>query len=423
MFEVIDGGKINEVDFAVAIKNAGGSAYRVGGSIRNQLIGIPVNDYDYCVTGLSEEAFLQLFPDAEKVGISFPVFLLDINEEKCEVAFARKEKKVGVGHKGFEIDCDVSITIEDDLARRDFTMNAMAYDILDNQVIDPFGGRQDIKDGVIRALSESFKEDPLRVYRAARFASQLEFTIAHATVEMFQDASLQEDMKTLSPERIYVELKKALVSEHPARFFYYLSKGNCLGVHFKEVEALIGVEQHPEHHPEGDAYAHTMKVLIKMCELTDRVEVRFAALCHDLGKAKTPKELWPAHHGHEQAGLEPVEDLCNRLKLPKKWREAAGFGTENHMRFHRFHEMKPVKKVDLIENARKSALGVEGFALLCLADVLGRDGLHERHPNYQIFIDFAHLISQVKGNKELQGLKAYQDKRSRQAFLIRKQTD
>lgn len=411
---------MKELEFAQIIKNIGGTAYRVGGSIRNQLLGIPVNDNDYAVIGISQDTFVNAFPSAVKVGQSFPVFLLEIDGEKCEVAFARTEKKTGTGHKGFEVDFSSDITIEEDLARRDFTMNAIAYDIINQEIIDPFNGREDIDNKIIRATSKAFKEDPLRVYRAARFAAQLRFTIADSTVKVFRNSSLQEDIKTLPIERIYKELKKALESDNPTLFFYYLLKGKCLDIHFEEIHNLIGVEQNPEHHPEGDAYSHTMQVLSEMSKLTDKVERRFTALCHDLGKAMTPKELWPKHHGHEQAGIEPLHELCNRLKLPNKWRDAAYHGVVNHMKFHRIHEMRDVKKVDMLEGARKSVLGIEGLAQLGMADACGRDGLHKTHPNYEPFIRWGQLISTVKGKKELQGRAAWDDKRKRQAALINK---
>jgi tRNA nucleotidyltransferase (CCA-adding enzyme) len=382
-------------------------------------LGIPVHDNDYCVTGLTGEQFERLFPRAYSVGLSFHVYLLEIGEEICEVAFARREKKVGEGHRGFEIDSSPDITIEEDLSRRDFTMNAIAYNILRDELYDPFSGQRDIKNKIINATTEAFKEDPLRVYRAARFAAQLGFDVHPNTLEMMKDETLQEEMKSLSVERVYLELEKALESDHPEKFFEVLKNGQCLQVHFKEVYDLIGVEQHPEHHPEGDAYNHTMQVLSEMCKLTDQVERRFTALCHDFGKARTPKELWPKHHGHEEAGVAPLEEMCIRLKLPKKWFNAAHFGVLNHMRFHRVHEMRDVKKVDMIEGARKSALGVEGLAQLGLADARGRNGLHEGHSNYGPFLYWANEISKVKGNKDLEGMKAWDDKRKRQAALIK----
>jgi tRNA nucleotidyltransferase (CCA-adding enzyme) len=410
---------MNEREFATIINDAGGVAYRVGGSIRNELLGVSINDRDYCIVGMSQRRFEKAFPKAKQVGESFPVFLLEIDGETCEVAFARTERKVGAGHKGFEIFFTSDVTIEEDLARRDFTMNAIAYNILGGRIIDPFNGRKDIENKVIRAISGAFKEDPLRVYRAARFSAQLGFDVNLSTLAMFLDTDLREDMKTLSVERIYEELKKALKSPHPDKFFNILKEGLCLHIHFKEVYDLIGVEQHPEHHPEGDAYNHTMQVLVEMSKLTDKVERRFTALCHDFGKARTPRELWPKHHGHEEAGIEPMHELCDRLKLPVKWRHAAYHGVVNHMRFHRVHQMRDVKKVDMVEGARKSTLGVEGLAQLGMADARGRNGLHESHSNYEPFMRWAELISTVKGKKELEGRKAWDDKRKRQAALIK----
>lgn len=412
---------MDELEFAKVIQLVGGTAYRVGGSIRNQILQIPAKDNDYCITGLTEQQFLAAFPFAQQVGNAFPVFLLEIDGESCEVAFARTEKKTGAGHTAFEVFSSPDVSIRDDLSRRDFTMNAMAYDILAETLIDPFNGRHDIATRVIRATGEAFKEDPLRVYRAARFAAQLGFSVSHSTIVMCRDEALQEEMRTLSPERVFAELEKAMLGKHPTFFFYYLgrSKARAAHIHFKEIDDLVGVEQNPEFHPEGDAYAHTMGVLDEMSKLTDQAERRFAALTHDLGKALTPKELWPKHHGHEEAGLAPLHSLCNRIKAPNRWRQAAHFGTENHMRFHRVDQMRDVKKVDLIEAARKSVLGIEGFAQLGLADTLGRDGLYEDHPNYIPFLHWANLIATVKGKKELEGLKAWDDKRKRQAALIK----
>lgn len=410
---------MNEIEFAQVVKEAGGTAYRVGGSIRNQLLDIPIHDNDYCITGLSTIQFFREFPEAKPVGKSFPVYLLELDGELCEVAFARTERKTGAGHQGFEVNFNPNITIEEDLGRRDFTMNAIAYDIINQQIIDPFNGRCDIHEKVIRATSEAFKEDPLRVYRAARFAAQLGFDISWLTIEMMADGSLHQEMKSLSVERVYLELEKALKSPHPEKFFEVLGYGRCLDVHFKEIYDLIGVEQNPEFHPEGDAYNHTMQVLREMSKLTDKVERRFTALCHDLGKARTPRELWPKHHGHEEAGILPLHELSRRLKLPNKWVQAANYGVLNHMRFHRVHEMRDVKKVDMIEGARKTQLGVEGLAQLGLADARGRNGLNAGHPNYEPFIHWAEIIATVKGKKELEGLKAWDDKRKRQAALIK----
>lgn len=412
---------MDNITFAKLVRSAGGTAYAVGGSIRNQLIGIPAKDKDYCVTGLTEEQFRLLFPEAQQVGNAFPVFLLQIDGASCEVAFARTEKKTGTGHTGFEVFSHPTVTIEEDLARRDFTMNAMAFDILEEKFLDPFKGQVDIHQRMIRATGPAFKEDPLRIYRAARFAAQLGFMVSHDTLAMCRDEALQEELYSLTAERVFGEFEKALSSDNPTFFFYYLgrTKSCCLHIHFDEINQLIGVEQNPLHHPEGDAYVHTMQVLDEMSKLTDKPERRFAALTHDLGKALTPKELWPKHHGHETAGVVPIKTLCARLKTPTKWQQAAEFGAVHHMRFHLLHEMKDVKKVDIIDLAKRNSLGVEGFAQLGLADRLGRAELHEDHPNYDRFLRWAELIATVKGQKELEGIKAWDDKRKRQAALIR----
>lgn len=270
------GGVMQILEIAEKIEKSGGKLYMVGGAVRDKFMGIVPKDYDFCVTGMEAEEFSSLFPDAKIRGKSFPVFDL----ENCEFALARIERKVSSGHKGFDIESNKKITIEEDLRRRDVTINSIAIDVLSNDVVDPYNGVQDIKNKLLRATSEAFSEDPLRVYRVAKLSARFDFEVEKNTLEMMK--SLRDELRTLPNERIYAELCDALSSNKPSRFFDVLREADCLDVHFKEIYDLIGVEQPIEHHPEGDAYNHSMEVLDRASKRTDDIVVRFAALVHDL---------------------------------------------------------------------------------------------------------------------------------------------
>ena len=256
----------------------------LGGAVRDKFIGITPNDFDYAVTGISKEKFIELFPNAILRGKSFPVF--DIN--KSEFALARREKKIGNGHKGFYIESNENISIEEDLKRRDVTINSIAIDVLTNKVIDPFDGVSDIKNKILRATSNAFSEDPLRVYRVAKLASRFNFDVEKNTLEMMK--KLKNELLYLSNSRIYKELYDALSYDKPSIFFDVLRKAEVLDVHFKEIYNLIGVEQPILYHPEGDVYNHSMEVLDRASKKTDRIEVRFAALVHDFRKSKNAQK-------------------------------------------------------------------------------------------------------------------------------------
>ena len=255
------------------IKEAGGRLYLVGGAVRDEILGKEVHDEDYCVTGIKD--FQKLFPKAYIRGKDFAVF--DINGK--EFAMARTETKQGKGHKEFEIETNPSITIEQDLARRDITINSIAKDVLTQEIIDPFNGQKDIRNKIIKATSKSFNEDPLRVYRVARFSAQLGFSVEKETIKMMND--LKDELGNLSKERVFSEFRKALETDKPSIFFEVLKQADVLDIHFKEIKDLIGAEQPEKYHPEGDAYNHTMLVLDKSAELTPKVEIRFSALVHD----------------------------------------------------------------------------------------------------------------------------------------------
>ncbi|MFS8514583.1 MAG: HD domain-containing protein [Planifilum fulgidum] len=287
------------------------------------------------------------------------------------------------------------MTIEEDLKRRDLTINSVAIEVATGEVVDPFGGVEDIRRGIIRATSEAFREDPLRVYRAARFAARFGFRVEPGTLAMMRD--MKEELPALTPERVGLEVIKALETENPSIFFRVLAEADVLDVHFPELDALIGVPQPPEHHPEGDAFEHSMQVLEAMARMTKDPVLRWVAVVHDLGKGVTPKELLPRHHGHEKAGVPLVEALGRRLKLPKRFTRAAKVGAAEHMRAFRIGEMRPGKAVRLLEQVRKTALGVEGLSLLVKADHRGRNNPDAEVPEAEELIRMAEVIFSVTG--------------------------
>lgn len=355
------------------IEQAGGKLYLVGGAVRDELLGKATHDEDYCVTGITFEEFQNLFPEAHIRGKAFSVF----DMQGKEFALARTESKQGKGHKEFEIKANPNITIEQDLARRDITINAIAKDVLTGEIIDPFNGRKDLQNKIIRATTEHFKEDPLRVYRVARFAAKLKFSVEKETINMMTE--LKNELESLSEERVFAEFSKALQSEKPSIFFEVLKEANLLDIHFKEIKDLIGAEQPPEHHPEGDAYNHTMLVLDMASDLTKdleedrKLEIRFSALVHDFGKGVTPKEEYPHHYGHEITGAELVGKFGKKLKVPNNWIKCGKIACREHMRGGIFYKMKPSKKVEFIERVDKSILGLDGLQIVVTSDKTSGD--------------------------------------------------
>ncbi|MBX6424170.1 HD domain-containing protein [Thermosulfurimonas sp. F29] len=340
--------------------------FLVGGYVRDLLLGRKPSDRDWLVVGATEEEFLARFPGAQKVGGHFPVFL--VNGE--EYAFARMERKVALGHRGFEFEFGPHVTLEDDLLRRDLTINAVAMDLETGVIFMAPGAYEDFRLKRLRHVSEHFAEDPLRVYRVARFAAQLpDFSIASETIALMR--KLKRELHTLSAERVFMELKKALAAPAPRRFFEVLLEADVLDVHFPEVQALVGVPAGKnKHKDEKDAFEHTMNVLSYLKEPL----LRFAALCHDLGKALTDPDLWPSHHGHDKLGEGPARTLCDRLRTPARWKKTALMATTLHMKAHRLPEMRAGKAVKLIEVlARFPGGGVRGFLDLCVADGMDAD--------------------------------------------------
>lgn len=348
--------------------------YIVGGAVRDQLLGRPMGDRDWVVVHATPEEMLAR--GFRQVGADFPVFLHPETSE--EYALARTERKRGRGYHGFTVHASPDVTLEEDLARRDLTINAMAMDSA-GRVLDPFGGRDDLEARRLRHVGPAFVEDPLRVLRVARFAAQLAdygFEVAEETEVLLRQMSSSGELADLTPERVWAETVKALASDKPSRYFAVLRQVGALAEIFPEVEALFGVPQPEEHHPEIDTGIHTLQALDAAAELSDSIAVRFAAVCHDLGKALTPVDEWPRHHGHERRGIEPVRALCERLRTPKAVRELAITVTAQHGRIHRALEMRNATLVDLLENldALRRPDRFEDILTVCHADLRGKSG-------------------------------------------------
>jgi tRNA nucleotidyltransferase (CCA-adding enzyme) len=313
--------------------------YRVGGVIRDKLLGLNSQDTDWVVTGATPE---QMAAQGFKpIGKDFPVFLHP--DTKQEYALARTERKVARGYGGFNFNTNPAITIEQDLARRDLTINAIAEDEHGN-LIDPFHGQQDIQDKILRHVSPAFVEDPLRVLRVARFAARfhhLGFRIAKETCKLIRQIGQSGELDALVPERVWVEMNKALGEHDPQIFFTSLRDCAVLKVLFPEIDAMFGVPQTAKYHPEIDTGVHVMMVLKKTAELGYDNETRFAALTHDLGKATTPPDTLPSHHGHEQRGVKITRKFCQKWRVPKATTELALMTCEYHTHIHRIYEMKP----------------------------------------------------------------------------------
>ena len=361
----------NIKNIANKINENGGRLYLVGGAVRDKLFNLEKNDEDYCVVGLDFRKFEELFPNAIKRGKSF--FVYDIDGR--EFAMARSEYKIGKKHTDFKITSNSNITIEQDLVRRDITINSIAEDVLTGEIIDPFNGISDFKNGVIKATSSNFKDDPLRAYRAARFASKFNFDVDENTIKMISE--LKSELKYLSPERVFEEFRKAINSDYPVRFFEVLKKANILEVHFEELYKLIGAIQPIEHHPEGDAYNHTMLAFKMACSITKDEKIRFSALVHDLGKGLTPKEDYPHHYGHDIKGIDEVKKFGKRLRMPKSWIKSGVTSAAEHMKGGIFYRMTPNKQIDFLERISKTDLGLKGLEIVVESDKNCR-GLEKR---------------------------------------------
>ena len=380
--------------------------YLVGGAVRDQLLGYPVKDRDYVVVGATVDDMLQ--QGYSQVGKDFPVFLHP--QTKAEYALARTERKLGRGYKGFEVYATPDVSLVDDLRRRDLTINAMAQN--EDGLVDPYGGMRDLQAKVLRHVSVHFKEDPLRILRLARFAARyahLGFTVASETMSFMAEMVDSGELSTLTAERVWQEVSRSLAEPSPEVFFNVLRQCGALAAILPEIDALFGVPQPEKHHPEIDTGLHTMMVLQQAVLLTDSPEVRFAALTHDLGKALTPAESWPSHHGHEKKGLTALKTLAARVRLPNDFTELAAKVMEFHGHAHRAFELKAVTLLKVLESigAFRQASKLDDFLLACEADSKGRLGFETReYPQAEWLRDVFRVANNVSAKEFVgQGLK------------------
>ncbi|NBC98339.1 multifunctional CCA addition/repair protein [Atlantibacter hermannii] len=349
-------------------------SYLVGGAVRDALLGLPVKDRDWVVVGATPAQMLEL--GYQQVGRDFPVFLHPQTRE--EYALARTERKNGYGYTGFVCYAAPDVTLEQDLLRRDLTINAIALDE-NGEFVDPYNGRADIEKRLLRHVSGAFNEDPLRVLRVARFAARfahLNFTIAEETQALMREMTEAGELTHLTPERVWKETENALRSHNPHIFFKVLRDCGALNVLFPELDALFGVPAPEKWHPEIDTGVHVLMTLSMAAMLSPDVDVRFATLTHDVGKGLTPPRLWPRHHGHGPAGVPLVENMCQRLRVPNEIRDLARLVAEFHDLIHTLPILQPktiVKLFDSIDAWRKPQR-VEQIALTSEADVRGRQG-------------------------------------------------
>ncbi len=350
------------------------NTYLVGGAVRDELLGLQVIDRDWVVVGSTPDDMLNA--GYKPVGKDFPVFLHPSSHE--EYALARVERKTGGGYHGFSFNTDSNVTLEEDLSRRDLTINAIAKD-QNNTLIDPYGGRNDLELRQLKHVSGAFVEDPVRVLRVARFMARfahLGFTVADETQQLMRVMVNQGEVSNLVAERVWQEMYRALAAQEPRAFFDTLRHCGALAVVLPELDALHGVEQKAQWHPEIDSYLHTMMVLEQTTQLNADSDTRFAALCHDLGKATTPKELLPSHYGHEERGALLTQDLCERLRVPKKPRDLAIMTARYHTHCHRAFELKATTLVDLFQSLDvvRKPQRFKQFLTVCTADARGRLG-------------------------------------------------
>jgi tRNA nucleotidyltransferase (CCA-adding enzyme) len=348
----------------------------VGGYVRDQLLGHPSNDRDWVVVGSTPDAMLAagFLP----VGRDFPVFLHP--ETREEYALARTERKSGPGYRGFVVQADPSVTLEDDLRRRDLTINAMALSP-DGALIDPFGGARDLQAKVLRHVSEAFVEDPVRILRLARFAARFhDFTVAPETMALMREMVVAGEVDALVPERVWQELARGLMERHPSRMFELLRGCGALAVLLPEVDRLWGVPQPEAHHPEVDTGVHLMMVLDMAAQLDAPLDVRFACLCHDLGKGTTPEDVLPRHLGHEGRSARLAAQVCERWRVPTACRELADVVAREHGNVHRSETLDAAAVMRLLErcDALRRPERFEHLLLACECDARGRLGLEDR---------------------------------------------
>ena len=350
--------------------------FKVGGWVRDWKRGVQAQDTDYVVTGATEDEFLKARPFGltfEKVGAAFPVY---IGSDGNEWALARRESKVGVGYHGFEVDFGPEVTIEQDLYRRDLTINAMAVEVFDDmktrvlEVIDPYGGQEDIHNRALRHTSDAFVEDPVRVLRLARLRARFgpTWTVAPETVALVSQMAKKGVLNELTAERVWKELSRALMEPHPRLFFDTLLETDALHVIFPEVYRLKTALEARRWHPEGDAYEHTMLVLTQAAKWKYDLETRVACLAHDFGKGLTPRDQLPKHYGHEVTGVPVAKAFCHRLTVPSDVTRRVGHTTRYHMHMHKLDSLSPKTWVRMFED-------MDAFRNPTVVDLLWRVGI------------------------------------------------
>jgi len=352
--------------------------YLVGGAVRDQLLGMPVAERDYVVVGATPQQMLAL--GFRLVGKDFPVFLHPTTHD--EYALARTERKIGPGYTGFACYAAPDVTLEDDLARRDLTINAMAQTAA-GQIIDPFGGQADLQHKILRHVSPAFVEDPVRILRVARFAArfkQLGFRVAQETMILMQNMVRQGEVNALVPERVWQEFTRALQEQDPQEFIVILRQCGALAILFPELDSLFGIPNPVQWHPEIDSGVHVLMVLMQAARLTTDPATRFAALVHDLGKGATPYASWPSHPGHEERGVGLIKQLAQRYLIPRNFQQLAELTSRYHTHCHRVMELNATTLVKTLENldAFRRPDRFKQFLIACEADFRGRTGFEEK---------------------------------------------
>jgi len=370
--------------------------YLVGGAVRDGLLNYPSTEKDWVVTGAREKDMLN--DGFNKVGKDFPVFLHPITKE--EYALARTERKSGHGYHGFDVHAEPSVTLEEDLSRRDLTINAMALDE-NGQLVDPFSGKADLKKKKLRHISTAFAEDPVRILRVARFAARyhhLGFSVADETIALMQQMVTEGEVEHLVAERVWQETHKALTERDPQVFISVLRETGALKVIMPEIDVLFGIPNPPQWHPEVDTGIHSLMVLEQAAKLTELPLVRFASLCHDLGKGVTPEKFWPKHRGHEEAGVKVIKRLCERLKPPKEYIHLACLGSRFHLHAHKAFELKPstlLKLFQAFDLFRRPEL-FSYYLDICEADYRGRGGFEKfQYPQRKYMAQIAQKVASV----------------------------
>ncbi len=353
--------------------------YLVGGAVRDKLLNYPVYERDWVIIGATVEDMLA--QGFRPVGKDFPVFLHPQTNE--EYALARTERKTAPGYKGFAIHADTDVTLEQDLLRRDLTINAIAEDDT-GHLFDPYGGQQDIEARLLRHVSDAFSEDPVRILRVARFAARyahLGFKVADETMQLMCDMTARGEVDALVAERVWAEMVKALTEQTPQQFFQVLRDCNALQRLLPELDKLFGIPQPPQHHPEVDTGIHSLMTLEQATKLSDNPVVRFAALMHDIGKGLTPVEMLPGHHGHEESGAQLFNSVAKRLRMPDQYKRLASQVIRYHTHCHRAFELKASTLVDTLQALdalRNNNENLELFLFACMADARGRTGFENR---------------------------------------------